>query len=124
MATWDLTETKHHILLCNGSSCNKAGAEELTQAVRAEIMARGLDHEIHTTRTRCNGRCQDKCVLVVYPDGTWYKDLKPEDASHLIASLSNNNENLTNKVAFQFNGVRFERTKETVIGEKNSGKGS
>lgn len=37
MATWDLSNTKHHLLICNGSSCNKAGAEELTQAIRNEI---------------------------------------------------------------------------------------
>ena len=34
MATWDLSQTQHHLMICNGSSCNKSGAEELTQAVR------------------------------------------------------------------------------------------
>lgn len=79
MATWDLSNMKHHIFICNGSSCNRAGAEELTQVIRQEISDRELDDFIHTTRTRCNGRCQDKCVAIHYPRGTWYRDLKPED---------------------------------------------
>ena len=37
MATWDLSKTKHHVLICNGSSRNQVGAEELTQAIRKEI---------------------------------------------------------------------------------------
>ncbi|MCY8159728.1 (2Fe-2S) ferredoxin domain-containing protein, partial [Bacillus licheniformis] len=74
MATWDLSNMKHHIFICNGSSCNRAGAEELTQVIRQEISERELDDVIHTTRTRCNGRCQDKCVAIHYPRGTWYRD--------------------------------------------------
>lgn len=66
MATWDLSNTKHHILICNGSSCSRVGAEELTQAIRKEISDLELDEIIHTTRTRCNGRCHDKCVVITY----------------------------------------------------------
>ena len=87
MATWDLSNVKHHIFICNGSSCSRVGAEELTQAIREEIADRELDDTIHTTRTRCNGRCHDKCVVIDYPKGTWYKDLKPEDSPFLFDSL-------------------------------------
>lgn len=98
MATWDLSRTIHHVLICNGSSCNNAGGEELTQAIRDEIANRNLDQQIHTTRTRCNGRCQDKCVAIVYPKGNWYRDLKPEDASLFVDSMVNDHE-LTGKIS-------------------------
>lgn len=49
MATWDLSNMKHHVLICNGSSCNQAGAEELTQAIRKEISSQEMDDTIHTT---------------------------------------------------------------------------
>ncbi|MDQ0999744.1 G3E family GTPase [Neobacillus niacini] len=71
MATWDLSNTKNHVFICNGSSCDRAGAEELPQAIRKEISKRELDDSIHTTRTRCNGRCHDKCVVITYPTGIW-----------------------------------------------------
>ncbi|AIE58903.1 (2Fe-2S) ferredoxin domain-containing protein [Bacillus methanolicus] len=114
MATWDLSKTKHHVFICNGSSCNQVGAEELTQAIRKEISDRELDDIIHTTRTRCNGRCLDKCVAIVYPKGTWYKDLKSEDASLFIDSLIAN-EDFTGKVSHSFNGQVFERADDGIV---------
>lgn len=115
MATWNLSNTKHHVLICNGSSCNREGAEELTQAIRTEISNRKLDDVIHTTRTRCNGRCHDKCVVISYPNGTWYKDLKPEESSLLVDSLLTN-EDCTGKISHTFNGEVFEREDHIVVG--------
>ncbi len=115
MATWDLSNTKHHILICNGSSCNRTGAEELTQAIRKEISNQELDDIIHTTRTRCNGRCQDKCVAIHYPKGTWYKELKPVDAPLLVKSLVNNKE-YTEKVSHTFHSQGFERVPGVITG--------
>lgn len=115
MATWDLSNMKHHIFICNGSSCNRAGAEELTQVIRQEISDRELDDFIHTTRTRCNGRCQDKCVVIHYPKGTWYKDLKPEDVPLLIDSLCTN-EDYKEKASHLYDGQRFERSSGVISG--------
>lgn len=72
MTTWNLQGTHRHLLICNGSTCMSAGGEEVTQAIRKEIAAHKLDEQIHTSRTRCNGRCKDKCVVISYPDATWY----------------------------------------------------
>ncbi|MGJ7923076.1 (2Fe-2S) ferredoxin domain-containing protein [Neobacillus sp. LXY-4] len=109
MATWDLSNTMHHILICNGSSCNGNGAESLTHAIRKEISDRDLDDTIHTTRTLCNGRCHDKCVVINYPKGTWYKDLKPEDVTHFVDCLLVN-EDYSEKVSHSFDGEVFERS--------------
>lgn len=88
MATWDFTKTKHHILICNGGTCTRAGAEALTKEIRKEINTQRLDDVIHTTKTYCNGRCEDKCVVIHYPTGTWYHDVKPDDAKALVESIS------------------------------------
>jgi (2Fe-2S) ferredoxin len=73
MATWDLSGMKSHLFICNGSSCMRKGAEEITLAIRDEITQLGMDEQIHTTKTRCNGRCQDACIVIAYPQGNWYK---------------------------------------------------
>lgn len=78
MTTWNLVGTNHHVLICNGSSCMRKDAEEVTEAIRNEITNLDLDSVIHTSRTRCNGRCKDAPVVVVYPEGTWYKEFTPE----------------------------------------------
>ena len=89
MTTWNLEGTKTHLLLCNGSSCMRKGGEEVTQAVRDEISVLGLDQQIHTTRTRCNGRCQDACVVIAYPEGTWYRVDSPEMGRQIVRDFRN-----------------------------------
>ncbi|MFC4601876.1 (2Fe-2S) ferredoxin domain-containing protein [Cohnella hongkongensis] len=84
MATWNLQQTRCHLLICNGDSCMKRQADEVTLAIRDEITSLGLDRLIHTTRTRCNGRCADACVVIAYPEGVWYKDITPEEGRLLV----------------------------------------
>ena len=118
MATLNLSKTQHHILICNGGSCKKQGAEELTQSIRKEITIKGLDSFIHTSRTLCNGRCHDKCVLISYPDGHWYKDVTSEDAPRIVEALMNK-AYLEDKLSHSFNGICFVPTEGTIAGIEN-----
>ncbi|GGB53729.1 (2Fe-2S) ferredoxin domain-containing protein [Fictibacillus barbaricus] len=83
MTTWNLNGTMSHVLICNGSSCMRKGGEEVTQAIRDEIKKQEMDTLVHTTRTRCNGRCKDACIAIIYPEGTWYK-VPDEEAARTI----------------------------------------
>lgn len=83
MTTWNLNQMQRHLLICNGATCMGAGAEEVTKQIRDEIRKNRLDEMIHTSRTRCNGRCKDKCVVIDYPKGTWYS-VQDEETSRLI----------------------------------------
>ncbi|MEK4385681.1 CbiX/SirB N-terminal domain-containing protein [Solibacillus sp. FSL W7-1464] len=83
MTTWNLNQMQRHLLICNGATCMGAGAEEVTQQIRDEIRKNRLDEMIHTSRTRCNGRCKDKCVVIDYPKGTWYS-VQNEETSRAI----------------------------------------
>lgn len=84
MGTWNLSGTTHHVFICNGSSCMRCQAEEVTQVLRAEIAAQGADSLIHTTRTQCQGQCVDACVVTVYPEGIWYKGVTPVLAEQIV----------------------------------------
>lgn len=84
MTTWNLQETQCHLLICNGGSCMKRHGEEVTQAIREEITELGANKRMHTTRTRCNGRCTDACVVIAYPEGVWYKEVTPETARQIV----------------------------------------
>jgi (2Fe-2S) ferredoxin len=84
MSTWNLEGMGHHFLICNGGSCMRKQGEEVTLAIRDEIAALDADALIHTTRTRCNGRCEDACVVIAYPEGVWYKNMTPEQGKELV----------------------------------------
>ncbi|WAH43471.1 (2Fe-2S) ferredoxin domain-containing protein [Alicyclobacillus fastidiosus] len=84
MTTRNLSTVEHHFLMCNGATCMRNGGEEVTQAIRDEIARHGADERIHTTRTRCNGRCDDACVAIVYPEGHWFRHTTPESGREMV----------------------------------------
>lgn len=116
MATWDLSQTTHHVLICNGGSCMRKGGEEVTVALRESISKAGLDDVVHTTRTRCNGRCEDACVVIVYPEGIWYENVTPEDADLLVEQHLRNGEPVESLMTHRFMPGGFERTESARRG--------
>jgi (2Fe-2S) ferredoxin len=113
MTTWNLQGTKHHVFICNGSSCMRKGGEEATQAIRNEIANLDLDTVIHTTRTRCNGRCKDAPVVIVYPAGTWYKEVTPEVGSKIVQQHLAGGRTLEDYVIYQYNQECFIAPEQT-----------
>lgn len=75
--------------------------EEVTLAIREEIARLGADKLIHTTRTRCNGRCKDACVVIAYPEGLWYREMTPETGKNLVRKLVSG-ERLEEKLIYSF----------------------
>jgi (2Fe-2S) ferredoxin len=84
MAIKDLSKVTKHLFLCNGGSCKKNGAEALTDAIRSAIVDKGLQEKIHTTKTLCNGRCNDGPIIIAMPDGQWFKGVNPEEADRFV----------------------------------------
>ncbi|MFS0576809.1 (2Fe-2S) ferredoxin domain-containing protein [Sporosarcina sp. 179-K 3D1 HS] len=119
MATWDLSTTCAHVLICNGSSCLKKQGEEMTVAIREALTEQGLDDRVHTARTRCQGRCKDAPTVIVYPEGTWYQKLTTEEAGPLAAAIGKG-ERLLEKVSHTFNGLGFDRHNDAPVGIKKT----
>lgn len=102
MTTWNLNGTKKHVLICNGSSCMRKEGEEITLAIRDEIKILELEQQIHTSRTKCNGRCKDACVVVVYPEGNWYSATSTEVGRSIIKSYLDLTVDLDNSLIYSF----------------------
>ncbi|OLN21981.1 hypothetical protein BTO30_12210 [Domibacillus antri] len=122
MATWNLTEMNRHVLICNGSTCMRKGGEEVTQAIRDEITKLDLDAKVHTTRTRCNGRCKDGCVVIVYPEADWYFEMDEERSKEMVESHLQNGKPVKEWIAYERSGDGMKllnnRFKGTEKGEK------
>ncbi len=87
MAVKDLINTKKCLFICNGGSCMKKNAEEVTQAIRKCIKEMNMDNDYHTVRTRCIGRCEDATVAMLSPDNIWFKLLDPENCKLIIEQI-------------------------------------
>ena len=83
----DLHGVGHHLLLCNGKSCIRNGAEVVTKAIRKDIHDQNLSDTIHTTKTFCNGQCKHGPIVVLYPSGYWCRTMTPTLGKALVKSI-------------------------------------
>ncbi|WP_379140590.1 (2Fe-2S) ferredoxin domain-containing protein [Paenibacillus sp. sgz500992] len=117
MTTWNLQGTVSHLLICNGSSCRKHKGEEVADAIEDEIEKQGAERLIHTTVTRCNGRCSDACVVISYPEGVWYKEITPKSAKALVRKVLEG-ERLEDNVLYTYDGGLIAATEKDAKGKK------
>ncbi len=75
---------KSRLMLCSGTGCNSAGARGIRAALEAEIGKRGLDKQVQVVTTGCNGFCAQGPILVVQPEGTFYKLLTEKEVAPLV----------------------------------------
>jgi NADH-quinone oxidoreductase subunit F len=72
-----------HVLVCTGGGCIASGALQVSAALRESLHKKGLSDEIKVIETGCLGPCSVGPVAVVYPDGIFYENIKPEDAAEI-----------------------------------------
>lgn len=84
MSTYDLDGVQRVVFVCVGSDCRKAGADEVAHELKAEKKAEGLADRVHLIRTRCMGRCDDACNVIVAPELTWYAGVTPKVARRIV----------------------------------------
>ncbi len=80
-----MTQYKMHLLVCGGTSCGASESEQLFQNLKNEIIEKGLENEVQVITTGCFGFCEKGPIIKVLPDNTFYTQVKPGDATEIIA---------------------------------------
>ncbi|MCI8459521.1 MAG: NADH-quinone oxidoreductase subunit NuoF [Clostridia bacterium] len=75
---------KYHILVCGGTGCTSGNSKTITEELKAAIDANGLTSDVKLIMTGCFGLCAKGPIVVVYPDGSFYQHVKPEDAREIV----------------------------------------
>ena len=70
---------RSHVLICAGTGCTSSGSAKVREALVNELEAKGLTEEIKIVSTGCFGLCALGPVMIIYPEGTFYSCVKPED---------------------------------------------
>ena len=73
-----------HVLVCRGTGCTASGSAPVFEAFKTELARRGLDKEVMLVETGCHGMCEMGPIVVVYPEGSFYCRVKPEDVPELV----------------------------------------
>ncbi len=79
-----MSKQRAHVLVCAGAGCISSGCRETAAELSNALREHGLEDEIRVVETGCMGPCDLGPVVVVYPEGVLYQQVKPEDAQ-LIA---------------------------------------
>ncbi len=75
---------RSHLLICGGTGCHASGSLAVKKALNEELDKRGLSEEIKVVETGCNGFCAEGPIMVVYPEGIIYMQVKPDDIPELV----------------------------------------
>ena len=76
---------RSHVLICGGTGCSSSGSQKVQDALEQELKANGLEKEIAIVRTGCFGLCENGPVMIVYPEGSFYSRVTPEDIPEIVS---------------------------------------
>ncbi len=85
---------KRHIFACHTQrppmhprgSCGAAGAQPLWDRLGRKIEELGLGADIGFTASGCLGFCSAGPLLVIYPEGIWYRPQSEADIDTIVES--------------------------------------
>jgi (2Fe-2S) ferredoxin len=79
-----------HIFICANQKaegktcCGDQRGMELVEKFREVLTERGLKGNVRAQRAGCLDACKFGPALVVYPEGTYYGHVKPEDVATIV----------------------------------------
>ncbi|ORU92578.1 MAG: 2Fe-2S ferredoxin [Cycloclasticus sp. symbiont of Poecilosclerida sp. N] len=94
---------KQHVFFCTNkrtdgrASCEDHGAQELCDYLKEKIKAAGLakPNGVRVNKAGCLDRCGQGPVLVIYPEGTWYRYKNKADIDEIFERQVERGERIT-----------------------------
>ncbi len=75
---------RSHVLVCGGTGCTSSHSGEIIDALNENIKQHGLEEEIQVVRTGCFGLCALGPIMIVYPEGCFYSEVKVDDVAEIV----------------------------------------
>ncbi len=75
---------RSHVLVCGGTGCTSSNSAAIIEAMESELKKQGLENEVKVIRTGCFGLCALGPIMVVYPEGAFYSQVKVEDVPEIV----------------------------------------
>ena len=73
------------LLICCGSGCVSAGALKIKERFHAVLAEKGIANEVNLIETGCMGPCDYGPVMVIYPEGIFYKHVSVDDVEEIVS---------------------------------------
>jgi (2Fe-2S) ferredoxin/ubiquinone/menaquinone biosynthesis C-methylase UbiE len=82
----------YHVFVCTQEKpegvpcCAANGSAQLLDMLQRELGTRGLADQVQVSTSGCLGTCDHGPVMIAYPEGVWYSELKPADVADIVAA--------------------------------------
>ncbi|SDM62426.1 NADH-quinone oxidoreductase subunit NuoF [Acetanaerobacterium elongatum] len=76
---------RSHILVCGGTGCTSSGSQRIIDELEKELKAQNLSEEVKVIKTGCFGLCALGPIMIVYPEGSFYSRVTPEDMHEIVS---------------------------------------
>jgi NADP-reducing hydrogenase subunit HndC len=73
-----------HVLVCCGSGCVSNDSFEVKAAFEKQLKKAKLEDEVRVVQTGCFGLCVAGPIVVVFPEGTFYCKVTPDDVAEIV----------------------------------------
>ncbi len=90
-----MSKPNHHIFVCGSfrptgaaGVCHKKDSAQILQHITMELQDRGLD-DVMVSSTGCMKLCDHAPVVIVYPQGHWYKGVNEDAADAILDAIEN-----------------------------------
>lgn len=80
----DQTIYRSHVLICTGTGCVSSGSRDIKVKLEDELAKYDLTNEVKIVETGCHGFCEKGPIMIVYPEGVFYCQVKPEDVEEIV----------------------------------------
>ena len=73
-----------NLVVCSGTGCVSSGTNLVIEALEGELERRELQGEVRIIRVGCLGFCAKGPIVIIYPEGIFYCEVKPSDIEELV----------------------------------------
>jgi len=73
-----------HVMVCAGTGCASNMSLEVLAAFEKEVKKRKLQDEVQVVKTGCLGICGNGPNVMVFPEGTCYTHILPDDVPEIV----------------------------------------
>lgn len=73
-----------HVLVCGGTGCKANGSKDIQLTFARQLQKFALQEEVMVVETGCHGFCEHGPLVIIYPEGTFYCSVRPDDVSEIV----------------------------------------
>ncbi len=83
---------RHHVFVCTQQKpegvtcCPASGSMSILGTLHDELGKQEMSDAVQVTTCGCLGLCDDGPIMIVYPEGIWYRKVTPADVPEIVTS--------------------------------------